>query len=166
MIGDKDMFITLRKERDGLVSFENDDSTRIIGNDTILIGNKHTKLDNFILVEDMKHNLLSVSKMCDQGHKLIFNSQKCEIRKQGSRKLVATVVRTSRNIYVLSEIGNEKCCLGKEDEVWLWHKRMDHINFDNLIKVKKKGTSKRNAPNHEANQHIMKEFSIRKENKD
>jgi hypothetical protein len=61
----------------------------------------------------MKHNLLSVSQMCDQGHKLTFDSEKCEIRKEGSRKLVGTTARTSNNIYVLSEIGNEKCCLGK-----------------------------------------------------
>jgi hypothetical protein len=67
----------------------------------------------------MKHNLLSVIRMCDQGHKLVFDSQKCDIRKTGSGRLVATVVRTSSNIYVLSEIGIEKCCLGKEDEVWL-----------------------------------------------
>ena len=39
----------------------------------------------------MKHNLLSVSQMCDQGHKFTFDSQKCEIRKEGSGKLVATV---------------------------------------------------------------------------
>ena len=54
--------------------------------------------------------------MCDQVHKVTFDSQKCEIRKEGSGKLIATVARTSSNIYVLSEIGNEKCCLGKEDE--------------------------------------------------
>jgi hypothetical protein len=52
--------------------------------------------------------------------------------------LVATVVRTSSNIYVLSEIGNEKCCLGKEHEVWLWNIRMCHIKFNNLVKVAKK----------------------------
>jgi hypothetical protein len=28
--------------------------------------------------------------------------------------LVGTAARTKNNIYVLSEIGNEKCCLGKE----------------------------------------------------
>jgi hypothetical protein len=39
---------------------------------------------------------------------------------------------------VLCEIGNEKCCLGKEDESWLWHRRMGHIHFDNLVKVKKR----------------------------
>jgi hypothetical protein len=42
------------------------------------------------------------------------------------------------NIYILNEIGKEKCCLGKEDEVWIWHRRMGHINFDNLVKVSKK----------------------------
>jgi transposase InsO family protein len=86
----------------------------------------------------MKHNLLSVSQMCDQGHKVTFDSQKCEIRKEGSGKLVTTAARTSSNIYVLSEIGNEKCCLGKEDESWLWHKRMGHNHFDNLVKVSKR----------------------------
>jgi hypothetical protein len=91
-----------------------------------------------LLVEDMKHNLLSVIQMCDQGHKVTFDSQKCEIRREGSGKLVGTAARTSNNIYVLSEIGNEKCFLGKEDESWLWHRRMGHIHFDNLVKVIKR----------------------------
>jgi hypothetical protein len=60
----------------------------------------------------MKHNILSVIQMCDKGHKLIFNSYKCEIRKEGTKNLVVTVVRNSSNIYLLSKIGNEKCCLG------------------------------------------------------
>jgi hypothetical protein len=52
--------------------------------------------------------------------------------------LIAADARISRNIYVLSEIGNEKCCLGKEDESWLWNRRMGHIHFDNLVKVNKR----------------------------
>lgn len=28
--------------------------------------------------------------------------------------------------------------MGQIDEIWLWHKRMGHIRFDNLVKVKKK----------------------------
>jgi hypothetical protein len=35
MIGDKYKFLTLRKERDGPVSFGNDDSTKIIGKGTV-----------------------------------------------------------------------------------------------------------------------------------
>jgi hypothetical protein len=86
----------------------------------------------------MKHNILSVSQMCDQGHKITLNSKKCEIRKECSVKLVGTAARTSNNIYVLSEIGNEKCCIGKEYESWLWHRRMGHMHFDNLVKVNKR----------------------------
>jgi hypothetical protein len=138
MTCDRDMFLTLRKERDGPVSFGNDDSAKIIGKGTVRIRNKNTKAENVLLVEDMKHNLLSVIQMCDQGHKVTFDSQKREIRKEGSGKLIATTARTSNNIYVLSEIGNEKCILGKEDESWLWHRRMSHIHFDNLVKVNKR----------------------------
>jgi hypothetical protein len=76
MTGDRDRFLTLRKERDGSVSFGNDDSTKIIGKGTFRIGNKNTKAGNVPLVEDMNHNLLSVSQMCDQGHKVNFDSQK------------------------------------------------------------------------------------------
>jgi hypothetical protein len=130
--------LTLKKERNGSVSFGNDNSSKIIEEGTIRIGNKNEKAQNVLLVEDMKHNLLSVSQMCDQGHKVTFDSQKCEIRKEGSGKLVSTTERTSNNICVLSEIGNEKCCLGKEDESWLWHRKMGHMHFDNLVKVSKR----------------------------
>ena len=83
MTGDRDKFLTLRNERNGLVSFGNDNSTKIIGEGTVRIGNNNEKAQNVLLVEDLKHNLLSVSQMCDQGHKVTFDSQKCEIRKEG-----------------------------------------------------------------------------------
>jgi hypothetical protein len=86
----------------------------------------------------MKHKLLSVSQLCDQGHRLIFESEKCEITKEGSRKLVATTVRTPNNRYILNEIGKERCCLGRENESWIWHKIIGHMNFDNLFKVNRK----------------------------
>jgi hypothetical protein len=76
MKGDRYRFLTLIKERYGSVSFGNDDSTKIIGKGTVRIGNKNTKEENFLLVEDMKHNLPSVIQMCDQGHKVTFDSQK------------------------------------------------------------------------------------------
>jgi hypothetical protein len=75
MTGDRDKFLTLQKERDGLVSFGNDDSSKIIGKGTVRIGNKNEKAENVLLVEDMKHNLLSVSQMRDQGHKFTFDQK-------------------------------------------------------------------------------------------
>ena len=63
MIGDRDKFLTLIKERDGSISFGNVDSTKIIEKGTVRIGNKNTKENNVLLKEDMKHNLLSDSNV-------------------------------------------------------------------------------------------------------
>jgi transposase InsO family protein len=102
------------------------------------LGNKKNKAENVLLVENMKPNLLSVSQTCDQGHILIFYSQKCEIRKEGSRKLVAIAPRTSSNVYILDIKEEEECYMSQVDESWLWHKRMGHLSFDNLIKASRK----------------------------
>jgi hypothetical protein len=69
MTGDRDKFLTLQKERDGFVSFGNDDSSKIIGKGTVRIGNKNEKVENVLLVEDMKHNLVSVgnTKTTERG---------------------------------------------------------------------------------------------------
>jgi hypothetical protein len=56
--------------------------------------------------------------------KFCLNKKKYEIRKEGSGRLVDTTIITQNNIYVLNEIGKEKCCLGKENEGCLSHIRM------------------------------------------
>jgi hypothetical protein len=50
------------------------------------------------------------------------------------------------NVYILDEINGEKCFMGKIDESWLWHKRMGHMIFDNLVKLNTKQVL-RNMPN-------------------
>jgi hypothetical protein len=47
--------------------------------------------------------------------------------------LVATTRRTSNNIYVLNEIGREKCFLRKENEIYLWHRWMGDMKFEKIV---------------------------------
>jgi hypothetical protein len=51
---------------------------------------------------------------------------------------VATTIRNPNNIYILNEIGKERCFLEKEDESWIWNKIMGHMHFDNLVKINRK----------------------------
>jgi hypothetical protein len=53
------------------------------------------------LVEYLKHNLLRVNKICDQGYTLTFDSRKCKIKENNSGRLVATATRRLNNIYIL-----------------------------------------------------------------
>jgi hypothetical protein len=76
MIGDKDKFLTLKRESDGSVSFGNDNSTMIIGKGRVKIRSQDATTKIVLLVEDMKHNLLGVIQMCDQRQRLVFDSKK------------------------------------------------------------------------------------------
>ena len=92
MTGDQDKFISL-KRKCGNFSFGYDSFAKILGEGVVELGRKNVKEKNVLLVEDLKHNLLSVSKMCDQGYTLTFDSRKCKIRENNSGRLVATATR-------------------------------------------------------------------------
>ena len=121
MTGDRRKFVSLKEKKDGTISFENYGSSHVIGSSTVTLGSKDVIAKNVLLVENMNHNLLSVGQMCDQGHTMLFNFTKCEIRKARYGKIVATTSRALNDIYVLDE-ATKACLLAKEDESWLWHK--------------------------------------------
>ena len=103
------------------MSFGSDGSSNVIGSGTVTLESKDALAKNVLLVENMNHNLLIVGQMCDQGHTILFNSTKCEIRKGRYGEIVAIASRSPNNIYVLDE-ETKACLLAKEDESWLWHK--------------------------------------------
>ena len=100
MIGDPTKFLSLKRKKKGKVTFGDNLSSKIIGKGIVVIRDK-MNVDNVLLVENLKPNLLSVIQTCDQGHICIFDSNKCEIRRKYSGKLVETTVRTPSNVYIL-----------------------------------------------------------------
>ena len=76
MKGDKRKFIDLNKNKSGTVIFGNDNGANIIGKGTVNLGTKKGKAENVLLVEDMTHNLLSFSQICDHGHSLASSIQR------------------------------------------------------------------------------------------
>jgi len=107
-----------------------------MGKGTIVLNNGKSKAKNGLYVDGMKHNILSVNQMCDQGYDLTFHSKFCEIRKAEYGRVVANATRTSSNGYILDG-AKEDCCMGKLNERWLWHRRMGHISFDNIVELNK-----------------------------
>ena len=118
MTRDRRIFLFEKEKKNGTVSFGNDGSSNVIRSGTVTLGTKDVITKNFLLVENMNHNLLSVGKMCDQGHTMLFNSTKCEIRKGRYGKIVVIASRAPNDIYVLDE-ATKACLLAKEDDSWL-----------------------------------------------
>jgi hypothetical protein len=87
MICNKDKFLDLKKQK-GKVTFGDNASDNILGKGTVSLGKD--KARNVLLVEKLKPSLLIVSQTYDQGNFCIFDSQKCEFRREDTGKIVGT----------------------------------------------------------------------------
>jgi hypothetical protein len=94
MTGDRSKFLTLSDSKSGNVTFGNDAPGKIKGKGIVNLCNGKRKAQDVFLVEDLKHNLLSVSQVCDQGCEVVFTSKDCRIKTVDSGQLVAKGIRT------------------------------------------------------------------------
>lgn len=106
-------------------------------------------LTEALYVPDLRTNLLSVGKICDKGLRVIFEKKKATVvDRNGSSVLSAN--RASNGLYCLetrtpessanAEWNEEKN--SKSRSTLMWHRRMGHLNFKDLIKCAKEGTVK------------------------
>eukprot|EP00253_Pinus_taeda_P020984 PITA_20984 len=73
MTGDKEKLQSYSSlENENKVSFGNDTTTFIKGKGSVRLKEK-VKVGNVMYVDGLKHNLLSVSQMCDQGTKVVHD---------------------------------------------------------------------------------------------
>ena len=76
MTGDKEAFVILRIKEGGMVAFRDDGKGHIIGIGKIQITSQIC-LENMSYVLGLKHNLISISQLCDRGYKVLFESSLC-----------------------------------------------------------------------------------------
>jgi hypothetical protein len=65
MTGDKSKFLTLSDSKSGNATFGNDALRKIKGKGIVSLSNGKRKAQDVFFVEGLKHNLLSVSQVCD-----------------------------------------------------------------------------------------------------
>jgi len=96
-------------------------------------------IKDVLLVEGLKHSLLSISQLC-RGYKITFEPEQCIIADSESTETVLVGKRVS-NVYMLnvsSIIPSLNCLLSRDDESWLWHRRLAHIHMHHLNRIASK----------------------------
>ena len=99
MTGDKTKFFDLRSKEEGHVTFGDNSKGKIVGigkidNESSLI------IEDVLLVESLKHNLLSISQLCDKGFTVTFKMNKCIILNDHDCNICFIAFR-SNNIYTI-----------------------------------------------------------------
>jgi len=84
------------------------------------------------------HNLLSISQFCDNEFTITFDAHSCIIEHKEDKKIMFRGLRVD-NVYVLDlddvSLSDAKCLMAKNEDSWLWYRRLSHVHFDFLNKV-------------------------------
>ena len=87
MTNDFSKFSTFTKKDGGFVTFGDNAKGKIIG-----IGDVSNSsppiIENVLLVDNLKHNLLSISQLCDNGYRVVFESSKYLIENAYSKEVI------------------------------------------------------------------------------
>ncbi|XP_062104243.1 uncharacterized protein LOC133815415 [Humulus lupulus] len=139
MTGDPSRFSSFKSKESGFVTFGDNSKGKILGIGDI--GNIYSPcIKNVLLVDNLKHNLLSISQLCDKDFRVVFESSKCSIENASTNEVIFVGERKD-NVYVIdvdSFDSKNKCLTVMNDNSWLWHRRLGHASMDSISKLVRK----------------------------
>ena len=93
-----------------------------------------------MLVDGLKHNLISISQLWDIGYKVLFDKKECTIFESTTNKIIFTGNR-KHNVYKIKVSYKTSkiisCVASTNNDAWLWHRRLGHANMGQLSKLSK-----------------------------
>lgn len=105
------------------------------GNVDLKLNNVNLSINDVLHVPDLSANLLSVSRMCEKGNKVVFDEQGCKIYTREND--LVSFCKPENGIYKLkSNISECMNAVNKSDDLVLWHRRLGHMNYDNMKKMR------------------------------
>ncbi|GKA60831.1 integrase, catalytic region, zinc finger, CCHC-type containing protein, partial [Tanacetum coccineum] len=140
MTGDRSRLRNFVKKFIGTVRFGNDHFGAIMGYGDYVIGD--SVISRVYYVEGLGHNLFSVDQFCESDLEVAFRKHTCFVRDIDGVDLIKGIRGTnlytisiedmmrSSPIYLLSKSSKNKS--------WLWHHRLNHLNFDTLNDLARK----------------------------
>ena len=76
--GDKSKFAKFELKDEGFMTYGDNNKGRILESGVINNGASFN-IHNMLLIEGLKHNLISISQLCDKGFKVVFEPNNCLI---------------------------------------------------------------------------------------
>ena len=137
MTNSYNLFATLSREFEGgNVTFGDNSKGKILGIGNIPI-NSSNFIENVLLVDGLKHNLISISQLCDKGYIVIFDKNECKVMNNDNCILLGKRYQGT-HIIDINVLLDETCLAAIKDDAWLWHRRLGHTSMDTLNKIASK----------------------------
>ena len=94
-----------------------------------------------LYVEGLKHNLLSISQLCDKSFRVCFDAYACHVIDSNTNQVIY-IGRRHENVYVIHideiKFHNESYLIANDvNDSWLWLRRLGHASMKTLSKFVK-----------------------------
>jgi hypothetical protein len=139
MTGDKTLLKEVQMGKGGRITYGDGSQSKVIGKRIIDIPGLRTSHEA-LYVEGLKANLLSISQFCDNDLVVQFSRKECNIFESSGKWLMGGE-RTTDNYYGLLGLTTDHqifCNKATIDDSELWHQRMGHLNFTDMLKISSK----------------------------
>ncbi|GJR49295.1 zinc finger, CCHC-type containing protein [Tanacetum coccineum] len=143
MTGTKSHFRDIDESTTGRVRFRDGSYVEIKGRGSILLGCKNNEqkiVSDIYYIPNLRSNILSLGQLTEIGCKIIMDGNKLTLYDK-NKKLLIKVERSKNRLYSITlQIEAPICLLANVDnQAWLWHARLGHLNFDDINKMTRKG---------------------------
>ena len=120
MTGDQAMFSSTSHKDGGYVTFGDNAKGKIVGKGKVGKSPSPT-IENVLLANGLKHNLLSISQFCDKNYKVVFKLDRYIVLDENECALF--IGSRHNNIHVVDLLNsiafNKKCLVSVNDDTWL-----------------------------------------------
>src|SRR5436853_449469 len=115
--GKTKMLSSLQHKDGGLVTFGDNNKCKVTAIGNVGQGN-NCLIENILLVDGLRYNLLSISQLCDRGYKVLFDNEACHLYDLRMKNIIARGKR-KRNINVIGihKLDNNICLMTTNDEL-------------------------------------------------
>jgi len=121
MTRDISQLINLKWKPVGFVTYGDNNRGKTLGVGDIG-GDNEVIIKDVYVVDGLKHNLPSISQLCDKGYKITFEPNLCLISDLETSETVLVGKRVN-NVYMLNVsciTSSMNCLVTRNDESWLW----------------------------------------------
>lgn len=149
MSGQRSKFMELDEQVTGAVRFGDVSTVKIHGKGSVQFTTNDGHeciLKEVYFIPTLRNNIVSLGQLSENGHKIVMKDDYLWIY-NAANKLVLKVRKSANRLYkVITKESKEVCMLTKaEENAWLWHLRLGHVNFKSLS-LMSKGNMARGLP--------------------
>ncbi|GJZ29117.1 zinc finger, CCHC-type containing protein [Tanacetum coccineum] len=142
MTGTKSHFRDIDENITGRIRFGDGSYVEIKGKGSILLGcrNHEQKIVSEVYyIPNLKSNILSLGQLTEIGCKIIMDGNQLTLYDR-NKKLLMKIERSKNRLYSIKlQIETPICLLANVDnQAWLWHARLGHLNFEDINKMTRK----------------------------